>query len=157
MAPQWHYVSGHILDSISYHRGERVACVSRCADAAVPPAPSCGADSTRPGGVPEEMELIPSSQGSPKMSPPDLMLLLPQTDDPSGLHESDEECAGAPDTPASSTVTSASCRVSNIACRPACDPTLISWRFSVNKLGVIVRCQFFFPNNSLKPHNSSQL
>lgn len=143
--------TAHKLDTISCHRGERVACVSRCADAAVPPAASCGADSTRPGSAPEVVELIPSSQGSPKIRPPDLMLLLPQTNDPNGLHESDEECAGAPDTPASSMVTSASCQVSHVACNIyASFPDDLAGTSLVSLWGV----NFFFPNNSLKPHNS---
>lgn len=70
---------------------------------------SCEADSRRPRGAPDEMELIPSSQGSPITNLPDLMLLLPQTDDPHGLCEPDEAGAGAFETPASSTVTRASC------------------------------------------------
>lgn len=103
-----HYVTAHELHIISCHRDECVACVSRSADAAVQPVASCGADGVRPRGAPEVMELIPSSQDSPKISPPDLMLLLPQTDEPNGLHEPDEACVSASATPAFSTVTRAS-------------------------------------------------
>lgn len=81
-------------------------CVSRCAAAAVLPVASCEADSWRPQGAPDVMELIPSSQGSPIINPPDLMLRLSQTNDHQGLCEPDEAWAGASLTPASSTVRS---------------------------------------------------
>lgn len=81
-------------------------CVSRCADAAVLPVASCETDSWRPQGAPDVMELIPSSQGSPIINPPDLMLRLSRTNDHRGLCEPDEACAGAPLTPASSMVRS---------------------------------------------------
>lgn len=54
-------------------------------------------------------ELIASSQGSPIINPPFVMQLLPQTDDPNGLGAPDEACPSATSTPASSTVTRASC------------------------------------------------
>ncbi|XP_076587805.1 cell cycle checkpoint control protein RAD9B [Chaetodon auriga] len=75
----------------------------RCADAAVLPMGSCEADSREPQGVPEEMELIASSQGSPIINSPASMLLPPDTDDCNGLGEA---CASATMTPASSTICS---------------------------------------------------
>lgn len=82
-------------------RDKCIACVSRRADAAVLPVASCEGDGRRPPGAPDVMELILSSQGSPIVNPPHL--LLPQTDEP------DEGRASA--TPASSTVRRASSSV----------------------------------------------
>ncbi|XP_035515066.1 cell cycle checkpoint control protein RAD9B [Morone saxatilis] len=78
----------------------------RCAEAAVLPVGSCEANSGKHQGVPAVMELIPSSQGSPIISPPALVLLVPQTDNPNGLGEPHEACASATTTPASSTICS---------------------------------------------------
>ncbi|XP_049434905.1 cell cycle checkpoint control protein RAD9B isoform X1 [Epinephelus fuscoguttatus] len=80
-----------------------------CADAAVLPVGSCKADSSKAQGIPAEMEMVASSQGSPIINPPALMLRLPQTDNPDGLGVDDEACASVTTTPASSMVTRASC------------------------------------------------
>ncbi|XP_068167023.1 cell cycle checkpoint control protein RAD9B [Antennarius striatus] len=60
----------------------------RCVDAAVPPVGSCETDNGVPQGAPAVMEIVPSSQGSPEISTPALMLYL---------HEADASRAGEPD------------------------------------------------------------
>ncbi|KAL7390816.1 hypothetical protein ABVT39_000008 [Epinephelus coioides] len=77
-----------------------------CADAAVLPVGSCEADSSKAQGIPAEMEMVASSQGSPIINPPALMLRLPQTDNPDGLGVDDETCASVTTTPASSMICS---------------------------------------------------
>ncbi|XP_034397404.1 cell cycle checkpoint control protein RAD9B isoform X2 [Cyclopterus lumpus] len=79
-----------------------------CADAAaaVLPVGSCEADSRKPQDIAAVMELIASSQGSPIINPPALMLLLPQIDDSNKLSVADEACHSATTTPASSTICS---------------------------------------------------
>ncbi|XP_027131781.1 cell cycle checkpoint control protein RAD9B isoform X2 [Larimichthys crocea] len=62
---------------------------SRCADAAVLLVGSCEADSGEPRCTPAVMDLVASSQGSPIISPPPLMLPLLQIDEPNGLGELD--------------------------------------------------------------------
>lgn len=84
-------------------------CVPSCADAAVLPVGSCEADSSKAQGIPAEMEMVASSQGSPIINPLARMLLLPQTDNPDGLGVDVEACASVTTTPASSMVTGASC------------------------------------------------
>uniref|UniRef100_UPI0037E87933 cell cycle checkpoint control protein RAD9B n=1 Tax=Semicossyphus pulcher TaxID=241346 RepID=UPI0037E87933 len=74
----------------------------RCAAAAVLPVGSCE-DIGEPQDIPAMTDLIASSQGSPIIDPPALMLLLPQTD---GLCAPEEDCASATTTPASSTICS---------------------------------------------------
>lgn len=92
------------------HRDQCVVCVFlRCADAAVLPVGSCEADSRKPQDVPAAMELVESSQGSPIINPPARMLLLPQIGDSNRPGGADEACDSATTTPASSTVTRASC------------------------------------------------
>lgn len=73
----------------------------RCAEAE--------ADSSNPQGVPAGTELIPSSQGSPISNPAALMQPLPQIYNPDGPGAPDEICGSANTTPASTTVTRASC------------------------------------------------
>ncbi|XP_029296563.1 cell cycle checkpoint control protein RAD9B isoform X2 [Cottoperca gobio] len=72
---------------------------SRCAEAAVLPVGECNRSQTQ--DVPAVMEMIASSQGSPMIHTPALMLLLPQAD---GLSAADEACATT--SPASSTICS---------------------------------------------------
>ncbi|XP_068460758.1 cell cycle checkpoint control protein RAD9B isoform X2 [Clinocottus analis] len=74
----------------------------RCAEAAVPPVGPCEADRTTPQDIPAVMELIASSQGSPIINPPALML----PDDSNWLGVADEACVSATTTPASSTICS---------------------------------------------------
>lgn len=88
--------------------------VPRCADAAVLLVGSCEADSGEPRCTPAVMDLVASSQGSPIISPPPLMLPLLQIDEPNGLGELGEACASLTTTPASSTVTRASCCFFNL-------------------------------------------
>ncbi|KAG8011668.1 Cell cycle checkpoint control protein RAD9B, partial [Nibea albiflora] len=87
-------------------RDECVVYVPRCADAAVLLMGSCEADSGEPRCTHAEMDLIASSQGSPIINPPALMLPLPQTDEPNRLCELGEACASFSMTPASSTICS---------------------------------------------------
>ncbi|XP_040897826.1 cell cycle checkpoint control protein RAD9B [Toxotes jaculatrix] len=68
----------------------------RCADATAAPVVSYEADSSKPQDIPAVMELIASSQGSPVISPPALMQLLPHADELDGLSA----------TPASTTICS---------------------------------------------------
>ncbi|XP_054467594.1 cell cycle checkpoint control protein RAD9B [Anoplopoma fimbria] len=79
---------------------------NRCADVAVLPVGSCEADINKPEDIPAVMELIASSQGSPIINPPALMLLLPQIEEPHGPGVADEACVSATTTPASSMVCS---------------------------------------------------
>uniref|UniRef100_A0A3B4XND4 Uncharacterized protein n=1 Tax=Seriola lalandi dorsalis TaxID=1841481 RepID=A0A3B4XND4_SERLL len=66
-------------------------------------------NSDKPQDVPDVMELIASSQGSPIIDPPALMQLLSQADHSGGLGVPEEACASATSTPASTTVTRATC------------------------------------------------
>ncbi|XP_040010404.1 cell cycle checkpoint control protein RAD9B isoform X2 [Xiphias gladius] len=77
----------------------------RCADAAALPVVSYKADSSIQD-IPAVTELIASSQGSPMIHPPALMQFLPQIGDPDGLCVSEEACASATTTPASTTICS---------------------------------------------------
>ncbi|XP_042343557.1 LOW QUALITY PROTEIN: cell cycle checkpoint control protein RAD9B [Plectropomus leopardus] len=78
----------------------------RCADGASLPESSCQANCRNAHDPPAEMEMVPSSQGSPLINPPALKLLPPQTDGSNGLGVADEACASAATTPASSTICS---------------------------------------------------
>ncbi|XP_070690383.1 cell cycle checkpoint control protein RAD9B [Pempheris klunzingeri] len=74
----------------------------RSADPAALPVSSCERDSGKPQDVAVVTELVPSSQGSPMVNPPALMLLQPQIDDPYKLVDEDE----ASITPASTMICS---------------------------------------------------
>ncbi|XP_023253468.1 cell cycle checkpoint control protein RAD9B [Seriola lalandi dorsalis] len=86
--------------------GTPVPSTPRCADAASLPVVSYEADSDKPQDVPDVMELIASSQGSPIIDPPALMQLLSQADHSGGLGVPEEACASATSTPASTTICS---------------------------------------------------
>ncbi|KAM6931434.1 cell cycle checkpoint control protein RAD9B [Xenentodon cancila] len=80
----------------------------RCADAdaaAVDVGVGEG-DGNMPHDIPDVIELVTSSQGSPIINPPSMMHLLPQTDDCPGLCVPNEECASAATSPASTTICS---------------------------------------------------
>lgn len=82
-----------------------VLCVLRRADAAALSVGGCEGHSNLYHGGVHEHTLIPSSQGSPVISCPEPLQLLPHISDPTGLCEA-AECGCATTTPASTTVTS---------------------------------------------------
>ncbi|XP_067378212.1 cell cycle checkpoint control protein RAD9B [Channa argus] len=86
--------------------GTPAPTTSRCTDAAVVPPGSYDADSSRPQDFPDMTEWIASSQGSPIVSPPALMQLLPQIYDPNRLAAPDKGCDSANTTPASNKICS---------------------------------------------------
>lgn len=81
-----------------------VVCVPSCADAAALPVGICDTQSKNLQLIPDIIELVESSQGSPITYSPALMQLLHQTADPRELPVPDEACPSAATTPASTTV-----------------------------------------------------
>ncbi|KAK2837707.1 hypothetical protein Q5P01_014919 [Channa striata] len=92
--------------SPSQSTGSPAPTASRCTDAVVVPQDSYDAESIRAQDVADTTELIPSSQGSPVVSPPALMQLPPQLYDPCGFGAPDKACDSANTTPASNTICS---------------------------------------------------
>ncbi|XP_059192251.1 cell cycle checkpoint control protein RAD9B isoform X2 [Centropristis striata] len=75
-----------------------------CAVPAVLPEGPCDADISKAEDIPDDMEMIVSSQGSPIIYPPALM--LPHIDHLDGLAVADEACASDTTSPSSSTICS---------------------------------------------------
>ncbi|XP_061585825.1 cell cycle checkpoint control protein RAD9B [Cololabis saira] len=77
---------------------------SRCADPAAVDAGVSEGDGNTPLDIPDIIELVTSSQGSPIINPPSMIHLLPPTDDFRRLFVPNEECASAAASPAPTTI-----------------------------------------------------